>query len=321
LHGQSEGRADKPPVSPITESFPVPAVAQPNHISPPLGADYSIAVPLGYPSPSRVAAPGLAVICHVFYEELTSELHRYFQSIPFRFDLFISTDTPAKEAHIRRCFSDRRGGAAEIRLFENRGRDIAAKLIGFADVHRRYRYVLHVHSKRAVHEREFLLTNLLGSQEIVSSIFDIFARHPSIGLIASQRFESSCRRVDWSDNFPMASALADRMGVKLAPDQHLDFPAGSMFWARSAALKPLLDLELCVEDFPVECGQVDGTIAHAIKRLYYFICERAGYNWIKIAHPLLLKNKSALVPINNPPALTQFMKGNLAKVITNCPPL
>ena len=37
------------------------------------------------------------------------------------------------------------------------------------------------------------------------------------------------------------------------------FPAGSMFWARISALKPILDLALTENDFEYKLGQIDGT--------------------------------------------------------------
>ena len=50
-----------------------------------------------------------------------------------------------------------------------------------------------------------------------------------------------------------------------------------MSWARSAALRPLLDLGLTFDDFPDEKSQTNGTMAHAIERLFLFVCERAGF--------------------------------------------
>src|SRR5262249_13012858 len=85
------------------------------------------------------------------------------------------------------------------------------------------------------------------------------------------------------------------------------FPSGSMFWARSAALRPLLDLNLSYGDFPEEAGQIDGTPAHAIERLYYYACERAGFTWLKVAHPELFAHTPAIVPIDSAPALDRFI--------------
>jgi lipopolysaccharide biosynthesis protein len=139
---------------------------------------------------------------------------------------------------------------------------------------------------------DFIFRNLLGSQEIVQSVFDIFSRHPMVGIIGPQHFDLARAWIGWGYNFELASILATRMGIALTPDRPLDFPSGSMFWARSAALRPLLDLGLSYNDFSDKLGQVDGTLARAIERLYYFACEQAGFNWVKISCPELFTDTS-----------------------------
>ena len=111
----------------------------------PIGIDYSVAVPFEYRHTLCMPAPRLAVVCHIFYDHLTAEFRRYLQNIPFQFDLFISTDTPSKQAVIHRHFAGWDVGAVDVRLVNNRGRDIAPKLITFRDVYNRYEYVLHLH--------------------------------------------------------------------------------------------------------------------------------------------------------------------------------
>ena len=282
----------------------------PPEVASPIEIDYSAAVPFGYaPQPG---APRLAVICHIFYDALAPEIRRYLRNIPFPFDLFISTDEDAKKATIEASFADFEPGRVEIRIVPNRGRDIAPKLVAFADIYPNYDYVLHLHSKASKHAdvlelwRMFLLENLLGSPEIVASVFDAFTRRPDLGIVASQHFEPVRHWINWGGNFRATTRLAERLGIPLVADRLLDFPSGSMFWARTAALKPLLDLHLKFADFDIESGQVDKTFAHAIERLYFHICERAGYRWMKIAHPPLFAVTPAIVPINAPDELDRF---------------
>jgi GT2 family glycosyltransferase len=101
-------------------------------------------------------------------------------------------------------------------------------------------------------------------------------------MAAPAIYPQSRRHMVWSPNFAACRELADRLGVALAPDSPLDFPAGAMFWARPAALAPLLGLALRFEDFEDEAGQQDATLAHAVERLFFYACELAGRRWIRV---------------------------------------
>jgi lipopolysaccharide biosynthesis protein len=287
--------------------------------------DYSLAVPFGYEIAAPSPDPSVAVVCHMFHHEFTPVLGGYFRNIPFACPIFISTDTAAKQADIERYFSGWKPGPVEVRLAPNRGRDIAPKLVRFADVYSRFEYVLHVHSKRSIHDArlhgwgEFLFESLLGSADIVRSVFEIFARFPNVGLVASQHFEPVRFGLGWGENFEPARSLATRMGLSIGRADRFDFPSGSMFWARTAALKPLLDLRLETDDFPPELGQLDGTLAHAIERLYYFACERAGLDWVKVARRDLFRSTSRIAPVGGPDALEAFMRSRLVRLVGSRP--
>ncbi len=49
-----------------------------------------------------------------------------------------------------------------------------------------------------------------------------------------------------------------------------------MFWLRPAALRPLLDANLDITDFDAESGQHDGTLAHAVERMFALSARAAG---------------------------------------------
>lgn len=283
------------------------------HFAPPTDS-YHFAVPFNY-AITPPDAPSVAVMCHLFYPDMLSEFKPYLLNIPFAFDLFITTDTEQKQQLIQQNLLDWHKGTVEIRLVPNRGRDIAPKLLAWHDVYPRYEFFLHIHSKKSPHAdsilsgwRNYLLNTLLGSEAIVNSIFAAFNSDAQLGMIAPEHFAPVRSGIGWGTNFAAAETFArDKLAMHLSLEGKIDFPSGSMFWARSAAIKPLLDLNLSIDDFQPEQKQMDGTLAHIIERLYFFICEQAGYRWIKIANPALHHNDKTLY-IDNQEMLIERIK-------------
>jgi GT2 family glycosyltransferase/F0F1-type ATP synthase membrane subunit b/b' len=278
-----------------------------------INLDYSLSLPLHYVS-NEVEAPGgvVAVVLHMFYPELAVEFRSYLQNIPGRVDVFLSVPHDFAYQQARCAFEAWEKGSVEVRVMPNRGRDIAPKLVGFRDVYDRYETVLHLHSKQSNHAtvlhrwRHHILENLLGTPETIRSIFAIFNHHPQLGMVAAAHFEPVRHWVNWGNNLEAATALCNRMGISINPAGVLDFPSGSMFWARSAALRPLLDLRLGFDDFPVEKGQTDATLAHTVERLYFLACEKAGFDWIKIAQPDLFSLTPNIIRTRSTNELAQY---------------
>ncbi|MDQ0512169.1 rhamnan synthesis F family protein [Ancylobacter amanitiformis] len=271
--------------------------------------DWSIALPLAYAPPSdpipsdptptdptrnEASAPSrrIAVVVHMFAEELTGEIFTYLNNIPFDFDVYVSTHNEAKAAVIEAHRGLLRGNL-EIRVMPRQGRDIAPRLVGFRDVFPRYDYVLLLHSKVSAHAEElrdwraFLLDQLVGSPEIVRSIFTIFEDAPEVGAIAPQHFEFVRQWLGWGENYPLCRALAARFGVELKVNGFLDYPSGAMLWMRTDALRPFAEANLSLDDFTLDTAeiQIDGTMAHAIERMFFIAAEQAGYAWVKVAIP------------------------------------
>ena len=259
----------------------VPAVRVPNEL------DRAFEIPFGAP----IAHPfsRAAIIAHVFYLEYAEEILTYLRNLTIPADLFVSTDSDAKAAELERIFAAYTNGTVEVRITPNRGRDIAPKLVGFRDVYDRYEIFLHIHSKRSPHGgealvpwRRYLYDHLIGSPEIVDSNLALLGTD-NVGVVFPQHMFAVRGVLNWGYDFPFARDLLARTNFRLTKDHLLEFPSGSMFWARSGALRKLLDVGLSFDDFEEEAGKVDGTLAHAIERSYLFFCERAGFRWAKVS--------------------------------------
>lgn len=280
----------------------------------PLHNDHALAVPFSWAPLAADSAPSLAVICHMFFDAMAEEFKGYLSNIPFPFDLYITTNTDEKKQNIESAFRQWKRGNVEVRISQNRGKDVAPKLITCADVYGKYEYVMHIHSKHSpygVHLagwRRYLLDTLIGSPAIVLSVFEVFRNLPNIGMIAPQHLEGVRSVLGWGQNYKNAEAFARRLALRLDMDGAMDFPSGSMFWARSAALKPILGIGLSFDDFPIEQGQTDGTLAHVIERMYFHICESAGFDWIKVARPDLMRETSQrVIDVRTPEELSNFV--------------
>lgn len=268
----------------------------------PIGSDYAVEVPFQYVPPPRTRR--VCAIVHAYYPELCLEIREYLENIPGDLDVYISTTSPGKRDEISHVFEGFNKGKVEIRIFENRGRDIAPKLVGFKDVYALYDFALSLHTKKSPHGgtplenwRHYLYENLLGSSAIVSSIFELL-EHDRVGLVFPQHFPYLRSSLGWGANFPRCRRLLKKMGLKLSPGASYDFPSGSMFWCRTKALTKLLSLNLDFKDFDDEAGQIDGTLAHAIERMFLFAVEGSGYTWAKISRPDLYPLQSAILPVH-----------------------
>jgi hypothetical protein len=277
--------------------------------------DYSLSIPLSFSPELAPERRKIAAIVHLFYEDLACEFRSYLNCVPFDMDVYISTSDSFRAEVIRQAFDGWCKGDVEVRVVPNRGRDIAPKLVSFKDIYDQYEYVLHLHSKRSNHAhhesvlaswRHFLLESLIGTENIVTSIFHAFEINPRLGIVAPQHFEPMRQWINWGENFKLADKLAKEMGISLREEDPLDFPAGSMFWARSAGLRPLLNLNLRTEDFDEESSQKDATLAHAIERLYFHACEHAGFDWIKVARTDLFEHTPSIIKVGNDAQLRAF---------------
>jgi hypothetical protein len=227
-----------------------------------------------------------ALHAHFYYPELAPDLLEKLAANQARCDLMLTTTDNEKAIALRAATSDYRMGTVEICIVPNRGRDIGAFLNGYGRERlARYDVVGHVHAKRSLllgdagvgeNWREFLWQNLVGDQyPMMDTVLARFAAEPGLGLV----FPEDPHLPGWSDNLEIASGLAERLGLAEPLEPFFEFPLGTMFWARSSALKPLFDLNLGWDDYPEEPLAYDGTLLHALERLLPFVARRAGYDY------------------------------------------
>jgi|GEM_PF-1327272 len=275
--------------APATDARPTIPEDEATHPTP-RGPEYGLRLPFRFATWPGVDTGRLAVLCHAFHPDVMPDVRAHLEHIPGPFDLFLTTDDEGKWPAIRDAFRPWVKGRIEVRIHENWGRDIVPKLLAWPEIYRSHDLMLHIHTKKSDYNnflyrwRGYLFDTLIGSPEIVRNILQLFALDERLGMVAPVHYHPLNVSDPMGGNYDDVRALAARMGIGIHRRQYLDFPAGSMFWARTAALRPLLDTGFSVADFPPEAGQKDGTFAHAIERLFFVSCEAAGLHWTKIVH-------------------------------------
>ena len=252
--------------------------------------------------------PKIAVHLHLFYVDLLPEFVSYFSNLPFKFDLYISCQENADVNEIKAGLKELKlADRIVIRPMQNRGRDLAPLYIGFAEEIKQHDYFLHVHSKKSLYSgqekggwRQFSLEILLGSSDKINSIFNLF-KNEKAGLVYPDIHEEvPMIAYSWLANTGLGKQLFEEFDLGDMPSV-FNYPAGSFFWARTDALKPIFDRAYTYEDFPEEAGQTDGTLAHVLERILPFVSRKQGYDdfILYLEDKDTQKNKSLRPFINN----------------------
>ena len=128
--------------------------------------------------------------------------------------------------------------------------------------------------------RQYLLQNVLGSPDIICDILYLFETKNDLGIIYPQIFAPVNTHTKWDGNKEIARALLSALHLSISnmTDDFIDFPAGNMFWGRTKAFDQLFNYPWSWSDFPEENGQLDGTVRHAIERLWPIIAKLNHYN-------------------------------------------
>lgn len=227
----------------------------------------------------------VGIMAHIYYPDLIEEFAETFANLPLPYTLMVSTmDEDAKAAAIKRFSELPMVRALHVRTVPNRGRDIAPLLLDFRGEISTLDLLCHVHTKKSLYTggdqsgwRRYLMTSLLGSKQRVAWILGTFASTPELGIVFPESFPSvPLWAHTWLSNAEWGRWLAKMLGFDIDTGSYLNFPAGSMFWARVSALKPLFDLNLTLDDFPEEKGQIEGTLHHAIERMFGLVALHKG---------------------------------------------
>jgi lipopolysaccharide biosynthesis protein len=212
-----------------------------------------------------------AVILHLYYVDLWDEIKAKFENLGKDFDLYININNNADIDFIKKI--KREFPNSYIYSCENRGRDILPFVEILKDIlPLKYKYICKIHTKKSLHRidgniwRNDLINGILGSKKRVENAKKYLDEGSAIVVAKGNIFSYK----KWKgSNKIIVNNFAKKANIKMK--ENFYFPAGSMFWFKPEVFEKLIKF-IDLSEFDFEKGQIDGTKAHAVERIFGLLC-------------------------------------------------
>lgn len=233
----------------------------------------------------------IALIMHMYFADLIDECLHYAKSMPAYADIYITTNAEEKKKLIEDAFSIL-PNRVDVRVTPNRGRDVGPFLVESRKYLYDYDYICHTHDKKVGQLKPLTIgqsfsyrcfENVLATPEFVENVIDLFENNPRMGIIMPPPPNHSeyffTLGLEWGSNYEVTCELAEKLGVKapMSDKKEPISPLGSVFWARTDALHKVFDYPWTYDELPEEPIEDDGTVLHAVERMYSFSAQHMGY--------------------------------------------
>ena len=244
------------------------------------------------------SAKKIVVICHIYFTDLLDYTFNYLKNIPDYIDVVITTDSKDKQDYIEKNLSYSLKNKSQVILVNPRGRDMAGLFVGCKNIINKYDYFCFMHDKKSAGNdhitvessfRDNIWENMLASEDYINSIVKDFDENYNLGLIVPPSiyhgtyFNAYSHKYWIVDgglvkDYDLSEELLEKMDINVIISKN-DPPLsiGNCFWAKVDALKPLFDLDWDYDDFPPEPMPGDGTVSHALERIYGYVAASQRY--------------------------------------------
>lgn len=237
----------------------------------------------------NISEEKIAIVMALYYREDADKYFNYLSIIPEDISVFVissNQDILQKGKSLKLVHKN-----LYIIEKDNRGRDLSALLVAFYPYVCEYTYLCFVHDKKAKHPGleadislwiENLWDNLLYSKNYILKVIDLL-KNEGYGLLLPPKpmgiYKDSMYTNPWDNDYDNVVQLARTINMNIEIDKKdtESVSLGSAFWCQTKALGKLFAHNWTYEEFPEEPMPDDGTISHAIERIFGFVTADAGY--------------------------------------------
>lgn len=249
------------------------------------------------PNFEKYQLPKALIVMHLYYPELVETCIQYVQDLPASVDVMITTSNPRVKELVALQKQTFPCNFLGVESAPARGRDVAAFLVTARERMKQYKYVCFTHDKRTSSGMQFytigesfrrlIMDNVIASGNYVENVLRTFESNPCLGVLAPPppymgRYFNSFG-AGWQNDFEETVKLADRLHLKCKLEEKLPpYVFGTSLWFRTEAMLPLLNHPFSERDFPQEPLPADGTVSHAIERIFPYVAQSQGYysGWV-----------------------------------------
>ncbi|MGO2110665.1 MAG: rhamnan synthesis F family protein [Pseudoclavibacter sp.] len=271
----------------------------------------------------REQMPTIAVIAHLYYDDMVDEILDRVDMLPGTPRVVITTASDEKKLRIDERLRARGfDGLSEVRVVEsNRGRDISAFYVTCRDVLQNpgIDLIVKIHGKRSVQDgynagnwfKRHLVENLIASRGYAANVVKLFQDDPTIGIVFPPVVHTGYPTLGhgWFDNRGPAKKLAAELGIRVPLDADTPLaPLGSMFIARREALQTLTDAGFSYEDFPEEGQYRDGALSHVVERIVAYAAAQRGFRTQTVMNSSMAEISHTMLE-HKLQAVSQFLPG------------
>ncbi len=251
----------------------------------------------------------IAVIAHINYPELVDTCFNYLKNIPREIDVYINTKSQESEKIIRKNIQEGDCRNYKINIIGNRGREISGLLVDCQSIIMKYDYLCFVHDKRTTGNKGpakigqsymyMLWENTLKSKEYIVNVIDLLESNPYLGVLAPpppyHNTYFGYLGSEWTSCFDRTYELSQDLGLHcVMSKENPPLALTTTFWCKTEALRTLFEHGYKYEDFPEEPMPLDGTINHAIERIFAYVAQHEGY-----ATGIVMNDEFASLQITN----------------------
>ena len=250
----------------------------------------------------------IAALCFIFYEDLIDYCNERLSHLPVNADIYIWVLTEDMQEKTKNAFAELENNVYVLIKPDPRGREEAILLIEAKNIIAEYDLCLLVHAKKSshmdvVHGRAFAdhcWDGVLKNRIYVENVIALFEENARMGFLSSPVPVIGRGLIpigsEWhtEKNKEIArQLLSEKFNINADLDpEPIHF--GCCFWFRPQAFTTLLSHSWKYDDFPAEPALRDGTILHALERLYPVFAQYDGYYSV-----WAMSNKTASAYVDN----------------------